>query len=120
MMIKVTFWPTGVMETGTLSTQYSQFKKRREKKHESGGWQAPEDTPYAICNNRFGLIRADPYAKAVKSAKVARVKRSDSAPGASIAAIAPILESLETPVKVSKRKIDGGGGSEKKVKIEVM
>lgn len=51
-------WPTGMMDTTTLSNQYSQFKKKREKSRDEHGFQYPEQSSY-------GLIRADPYAPIV-------------------------------------------------------
>jgi hypothetical protein len=50
------------LETTFLSTQYSQFKKKREKSIGSEGYQEPEESS-------FGLIRADPFVKSVGKSK---------------------------------------------------
>jgi hypothetical protein len=83
------FWPNGSMETTTLSMQYSQYKKKREKGADKYGWQYPEDSPN-------GLIRADPFSKIVP-----RQRKSEGGSTAST----PVAE------KVEKRKLSVSGAS---------
>lgn len=61
-------WPQGMMDTTTISNQYSQFKKKREKSRDDKGFQYPEASGYGI------MIRADPYTPIVPKPR----KKDDS------------------------------------------
>ena len=95
----VGYWPAGAMETGVLSNQYSQFKKKREKTEDENGFQYPEETPY-------GIIKVDPYARIVPKP---RIKKEDSVivldSPEKIGEKRKLME-VEVPVSGKKSKVD--------------
>jgi hypothetical protein len=93
------FWPNSAMETTTLSTIYSQYKKKREKSQDVDGWQYQEESP-------FGLIRVDPYAKSIP--KPRKISSLVSMPSTVI---------LEEPVE-KRKSLSGGSDLVKKIKKE--
>jgi hypothetical protein len=61
-MQMISISPPGVLESSILSTQYSLYKKKREKLQGNEPYQTPEESPY-------GIIRADTFAKTTRLRK---------------------------------------------------
>jgi len=99
------FWPAGMVDTGLISNQYSQFKKKREKSADDQGFQYPEMSPFGI------VIRVDPYAPI-------KVRKKDDGTAEDGAAV--VGDSASATGEKRKSEGDGGSVGKKSKKIDVV